>query len=190
MRSIIHPNKKGAIELSIGTMVVIVLGMSMLILGIVLVRSIFTGATGAVELVNKNVESEINKLFAQDSNIRTAVYLPDGRAEVKQGVSYNVRFGIKNTDRGDSTGGNEFRYTVKSKEVEQGCRGLTLEQASKYLKLGVAGSATLIPGADPKEQVVVLQIPEDAPLCLITYEIEVRRGAEVYDTNSFIVDIK
>ena len=58
-------NKKAAIELSIGTVVIIVLAMSMLILGLVLIRNIFTGATESVDQINDNVRSEIIKLFQE-----------------------------------------------------------------------------------------------------------------------------
>ena len=47
--------KKGAIELSIGTIVIIVLAMSMLILGIILIKNIFSGSTNAVDDINKGV---------------------------------------------------------------------------------------------------------------------------------------
>ena len=59
-------NKKAALELSIGTVVVLVIGMAMLILGLVLVRTIFTGAKYNVDQINKNVEAEINKLFDEE----------------------------------------------------------------------------------------------------------------------------
>ena len=49
-------NKQGALELSIGTIVVIVIGMSMLILGLVLVKTIFTGSTAAIGQLNDKVQ--------------------------------------------------------------------------------------------------------------------------------------
>ena len=55
--------KKGAIELSIGTIVIVVLAMSMLILGLVLVRTIFAGATYNVQQMNDKVKDQINQLF-------------------------------------------------------------------------------------------------------------------------------
>ena len=80
--------KKGAMELSISTVVVIVLAMSMLILGLILVRSIFTGAKYNIEKMNEKVEGEINKLFVEDK--RAVLYLPNRLAEVKQGDVYGV----------------------------------------------------------------------------------------------------
>jgi hypothetical protein len=67
--------KEGAIELSIGTIVIIVLAMSMLILGMVLVRNIFSGANNAIDMTQDELEGEISKLFVEDK--RTVVYLPN-----------------------------------------------------------------------------------------------------------------
>ena len=44
--------KKAAIELSVGTIVVIVLAMSMLILGLVLIRNIFKGSIDNFDALN------------------------------------------------------------------------------------------------------------------------------------------
>src|SRR3989344_2303974 len=187
-------NKKGAMELSIGTIVIIVLAMSMLILGLVLIRQIFSGATGATDLINKNVESQINELFNQDDR-RTVVYLPDNEAEVKKGKSYNIKFGIKNVIRGESDP-SSFKYKVVANEVEQGCRGLTIDLATKYISVGATGASIKIsPGSEPVQRIIVLQIPEDAPLCTVQYDLVVDRISptgqveQAYDTNFFIVKI-
>ena len=55
--------KKAALELSIGTVVVIVIGITMLILGIVFVRNVMCGALGLTGDLNDKVKGEINKLF-------------------------------------------------------------------------------------------------------------------------------
>jgi len=56
-------NKKAAMELSIGTIVIIVLAMSMLIFGIILIRSIMCGALGLTGDINNKVKNEIQRLF-------------------------------------------------------------------------------------------------------------------------------
>lgn len=61
-----NKNKKAAIELSIGTIVIIVIAMTMLIMGIVLVRNIFGGATTSVDSLNDKVRSEIASLFTEE----------------------------------------------------------------------------------------------------------------------------
>ena len=181
-------NKKGALELSIGTVVVLVIGMSMLILGLVLVRQIFIGSGEAVELISKNVKAQINKQFNEDENIKTRVYLPDNQAEIKKGKDYKIDFGIKNVVRGEGEAGS-FNYEVKATEVESGCR-LTTVQADSYLKLGrIGGPIKISPGDDIKERSIIIRASDAAPLCSITYDIIVKKDGQAYDTNFFIVKI-
>ena len=51
-------NKKAAMELSIGTIVIIVLAMSMLILGLVLIKTIFSGAKYNIDTMNDKVRND------------------------------------------------------------------------------------------------------------------------------------
>ena len=180
-------SKRGALELSIGTIVIIVLAMSMLILGLVLVRNIFTGAIGAAELIDNKVRAEINTLF-DDEGTRTVVYLADNQAELKKGKKYNVRFSIRNTVRGEGTAG-QFSYVVSVDEVESGCQ-LTLQKAETFIVLGKnGGPIPIIPGGEPVERVIQIRPTETAPLCSITYNIRVTKDGQDYDTNFFIIDI-
>lgn len=185
MRSI--SNKKGAIELSIGTIVVLVLAMSMLILGLVLVRNIFQGATYNVDTLNKNVEAEINKLF-NDKGQKTVIYLPDNQADVKKGESFGIAFGIKNTAEGES-GASAFSYDITASSVQTGCQ-LSLAQADSYVSLGKSASGiSLVPGSDPAYRIAKVTPPDTAPLCEIIYDIKVKKSGQPYDTNFFIVKI-
>src|SRR3989344_5073179 len=102
-------NKRGAIELSVGTIVIIVLAMSMLILGLILVKNIFSGSIHNVDILNDKVKGEIEKLFVEDR--RTVVYLPRTGAEIKQGEGWGVAFGVKNLERGTNEVGS-FEYNV------------------------------------------------------------------------------
>lgn len=182
-------NKKGAIELSIGTIVIIVLAMSMLILGLVLIRNIFTGAIGTSELVDRNVKAQLNKLFNEE-DVKSVVYLPDNQAEIKKGKQYNIRFGIKNNGRLESQA-SKFTYEIRAGEIEKGCR-LNPTQAEKYLKVGASsppGGISIVPGEKPAERIVVVEPTEDAPLCYITYELTIRKDGQPYDNNFFIIRI-
>lgn len=181
-------NNKGALELSIGTIVILVIGMAMLIMGLVLVRQIFTGGGEAVDLINKNVKAQINKQFNEDQSIKTRVYLPDNQAEVKKSKDYNIAFGIKNIVKGEAQAGT-FTYEVKASEVESGCQ-LTLQQADTYIKLGkIGGQIKILPGDDIKERTIVARAPETSPLCSITYDIIVKKDNQDYDNNFFILKV-
>ena len=179
--------RKGAIELSVSTIVVIVLAMSMLILGITLIRNIFQGATFNVKSLNEGVKSEINNLFKESSELRVYVYLPDNQAEVKKSKSFGVAFGIKNRARGESQS-SRFSWDITASDVGKGCQ-LSLAQADSYLKLGDTGSVDLLPGGDPHYDIVLVEPPESAPLCQVKYLLAVKKDGQPYGTQFFIIDI-
>jgi hypothetical protein len=182
-------NKKGAIELSFSTIIIIAIGSVLLILGLVFVKNIFDSSRGAIDLIDKNTKSQINQLFNQDEDLKTIVYLPNRAAELKKGKSGIVSFGIKNTARGETTAG-KFSYQVRALEVEPGCRGLSLQQANDMIKLGKSSGTFELPAGDrPKEFEIILEAPQTAPLCFISYDINVKKDGQTYDTNTFSLKI-
>src|SRR3989344_5225911 len=62
----ISKTKIGAMEMSVGTIVTIVLLMSVLVLGIFLVQKIFKTGTSAIDVVDSQIQAEVNKLFAEE----------------------------------------------------------------------------------------------------------------------------
>jgi hypothetical protein len=96
--------KRGALELSIGTVVIIVLAMSMLILGLVLVKNIFSGAKYNIDQLNDKVTDEINQylsnlsgyddyeFFGPISSSRTLIYPPDSGGNWTTNTADNNRY--------------------------------------------------------------------------------------------------
>src|SRR3989344_6817031 len=94
----VRRNKEGALELSIGTIVVIVIGMSMLILGLVLVRTIFSGSTKSINDLNEQVQNEILDLFDDDQGNLVIKLGSADTAKVKPGQRFNVAIGAQHPD--------------------------------------------------------------------------------------------
>lgn len=105
-------NRKAALELSIGTIVVIVIGMSMLILGLVLVRTIFSGSTKSVNDLNEQVQSEILDLFDDNSGNLVVQLGSADTAKVKPGDRFNVAIGAQHPD-GDAVTRETLLYRVE-----------------------------------------------------------------------------
>ena len=180
--------KKGAMELSIGTIVIIVLAMSMIILGLVLIRTIFTGAKYNVDTMNDKVRDEINKLFVE--NKQMVIYLANQEAKVNQGDSWGVAFGIKNLKTGTPEAG-KFTYDVvinNPNEVKENC-GINEAEALSWIKAGQSGSIQIAPGGT-YSAIIRFQIPETAPLCIIRYNINVKADGEFYTADSFDINIQ
>ena len=182
----IKRNKQGALELSIGTIVVIVIAMSMLILGLILVRTIFTESTYNVKQLNDKVQSEIQKLFAEEG--KSVVYLAEGKAEVKQGEDWGIAFGFKNTQTGTTTP-SEFTYRVSAAEIASDCKGLSREEANRWIKARGTGSVTLPPG-ETAYFIIRFVVPENAPLCIIPYDITINKDGVIYTQDFFDIVVK
>lgn len=180
-------NRKGAVELSVGTIVILVIGMTMLILGIALVRTIFQGATDSVDKIDEGVKAELNKLF-ESGDKKVVVRLPNNEIKIKKGDSVGIAFAIRNTIQGESQAGM-FSYQVKAVSVETGC-SLPLTTAQSYVRLnGERSGIPILPGDEPAYFFVKIQPSSSAPLCSVAYDIEVKKDGQPYAIESFIVQI-
>jgi hypothetical protein len=104
--------KRGALELSIGTVVVLVLGMSMLILGLVLVRSIFQGGTESIDTLNDKIRSEIASLFTNEAQDVVVKLGPDHTAKVKpNNEPFRLAIASRTPD-GSATDRERLQYTL------------------------------------------------------------------------------
>lgn len=183
----IKRGKKAAMELSVGTVVVIVLAMSMLILGLVLVKNIFSGAKYNINQLNDKVTDEINKLFTEDKEI--VLYLAERKAEINQGENFGVAFGIKNTMQGTVSQG-EFEYFVKAEEADlkEAC-GIEAEDAESWVYPGKSGTFRLAPGST-YYGLARFNIPKGTTLCTVRYKIEVTLDEAPYTTDFFDIIIE
>jgi archaellum component FlaF (FlaF/FlaG flagellin family) len=181
----IKKNRKGAIELSVSTIVIVVIAMAMLILGLVLVRTIFKSTISSIDKVDEGVKKEINNLFS-DGNQKVVVRLTNSKLDVKQGEIFGFAFGIKNTVQGESTAG-KFSYEIKSSSIQRGCQ-LTQTQADNYIILGDKGTFDLPPG-QIYTGFVEVQPSSNSPLCDIRYDISVTKDSQPYDSSFFIARV-
>ena len=84
--------------MSVGTIVTIVLLMTVLVLGIFLVQKIFFSATNAVESIDTEIQNEIKELFTQEGK-KIAIYPPSRDVKMKKGDDpKGFAFSIKNLD--------------------------------------------------------------------------------------------
>jgi len=169
-------NKKAAMEMSVGTIVTIVLLMTVLTLGVILVKTIFRGATESVGLTDKAVKDQINKLFSEDKTKKIYVVPPSRQVEIKKGIS-NLGFGflINNVD----SESRSFSYEIEA--IETSCpNSMSLANADKLIALGRQGNNIVIP-ADSKmedEIFVRFEIPDISPACQVRYQIQVFVGGK------------
>ena len=109
-RKMQRKNKRAAMEMSIGTIVTVVLSMALLIGGIMLIRNITTSSGDIVDMTDEQVKNQINQLFGDDAKV--VVYPSSGAIEVKIGDEGAFAVGIKNLISGITGQNSVFSYDV------------------------------------------------------------------------------
>jgi len=182
-------NKKGAMEMSVGTIVTVVLLMSVLVMGLVLVRSIFTNATNAVDSIDDATMNQINKLWG-DKNQKIVMYPASRDIKLKKKDDpAGFAFVVKNDLNVDS----EFSYSVAIDEAYDlsNCGdSFTQEMANSYL-LNSAGTFSLGPSSKMDfPELVKFNIPDGAPECTLLYKLKIMRESSTYTNPGIFLTIK
>lgn len=167
MRSILQ-SKRGAIELSMTTVVIIVLAMTMLILGLTLIRSIFTGATQSVTDINDKVKAQINSLFSEQEQADVVVLLgSDHIAKVPANtLGFGVLVSARTVDGSVITSRNRLQYTLTLDESSD-CITKNSRVAVESWFAGKLGKALNIDqySGDTSYSSVIFNIPKGTALC-------------------------
>ena len=178
-------NKRATMEMSVGTIVTIVLLMSVLVLGIVLIKNIFGGGMKVVDMTNEQLESEINKLFGEDQKL--VIYPNSRKVTIKQDESDGFGIGIKNLLKGTS-GTKTFSYDIVVADV--GNCEIDKSEIENWIIVGKSESNIPIPVNDDSVQKVILEIPKGSPLCTFKLRVNVNAEGTSYDTDTVIIVVK
>lgn len=184
-------NKKAQMQMSVGTIVTIVLLMTVLILGLVLVRTIFKGAIDNVNSIDQSVKTEINKLFAEDDSRKIIIYPPSRKIIIKKGNKNYLGFAFSIRNVEVTEGKFTYEVFVNDPDIRENCN-INIEEAESWIKLGRTGSVNIPPGSSMSEpEFVRFLIPDNAPPCAIRYGINVEKDRLQYgSTISVDLEIK
>jgi hypothetical protein len=116
-------NKKAAMEMSVGTIVTIVLLMAVLVLGLALTNTIFRGASESVTSLDSGVKQQINNLFGEEDKSLVVSLGSQKTAEVKQGTQ-NFGFVIGFAPNDPNAWGNDRKgcnYMIYADPAKGNC---------------------------------------------------------------------
>jgi len=181
-------SKTAAMEMSVGTIVTIVLLVTVLILGVVLIKNIFSSAKGVVDLTDQQLRDEINKLFSEEK--RVSIYPGTRIVEIKQNTIDGIGVGIWNLLPGASSD-KRFSYVVKvsDSDLQEKC-GINEQTVESWITLGRAADDIAIASGDSINRKVLFEIPVGAPLCTIGFEIDVEVDGTIYTSDTFAIKIR
>jgi hypothetical protein len=190
--SVVRSSREGALELSIGTIVVIVIGMSMLILGLVLVRNIFGGATGSVDALNDQVMSEITNLFGNDQGNLIVKLGSSNVAKVKAGDQFRVAIGAQHPD-GLSAQQLEYKVELEDDSDNNCIAKIGRARAEALIsspRLGDYHEFTKFSGS-VGGAIIEIKVPESTAVCTqkVSVFMRVVGSADALDGDSFLLEV-
>lgn len=168
-------SKKGAIELSMTTIIVIVLGVTLLILGLAFVRSIFQKTTGLADEAFSSAEKEIQQRMGASDEI----YVSGGlRWETEPGKPLARLIGIQNFDENlDSSA--TFKVEITPTDNKGKVEWFTISQPGPVS----VGERTTVP--------VEVRLPSGLPPgSSYSFIITVTKNNQEYASQSIIVAVK
>jgi len=173
-------NKKAAIEMSMGTIIILVLGVSMLILGMVLIRNIMCSGLQITDDLSTGVKNEIKNLFGADKIGVKCV--GEGGQEVKYatGGRRPVICIIKTQEQ------VEYDLQVTAIESKLGAPSNIVE---KWI-IDRNWKGSVMPGQDNEQTVLLLNVPSDAPATTLKLTIQAKNlGSGASETITSYIDI-
>ena len=148
-------SKHAAMEMSVGTIVTIVLLMTVLVLGIFFVQKIFSTGANAVDVVDTQIQSELQKLFANEVT-KIAFYPTSREVILKKGdTPKGFAFKIRNNDIEDAT----FSYMTTAKDTSK-CGSTFNEVDADKMLLGGSGEIDVGKGDISEGVLVKFVVPE------------------------------
>jgi len=185
-------DKKAAIEMSVGTIVTIVLSMTLLIGLLFFIGKIVSSGSGAIDSIDAQLQSQINKLISEGQGTKKIVVFPSSQEiSLKKGDSPKG-FGISISNRDSSPSTFSYNVVVKQGGVPTNC-AITTQQAESYIILGKSEDGISLGSGDVLDpaRIVKFDIPETAGLCTIRYTVEVsKNGQPGYASSTMDVTIK
>jgi len=180
--------KKGAMELSLSTIVTIVLLVIMLGVGIYIITLIRGGATEAIDSINDNVIKAIEDAFV-DEDKTIAIYPTTRTIRIGQGdTGRGFAFSVKNKD----IKSHSYTWEVKVDEnydIEEEC-GIGMADANFWI-VQDTGSFKLASSQTIELPILVkYDIPESAPNCQIPYLLEINQDDSYYTGAQVYLDIR
>ena len=175
-------NKKSAMEMSIGTIVILIMAIVMLIFGIILIRSIMCSGIQVTDQLNRGVMDQVRGLFGNDKYGVMCVGESGDPLKYGSGGTRRVDCIIK-TDQAA-----QYKIDVVNVTSISGASEKTVE---KWIK-DKGWSGNVKPGGDgSQETVLLLDIPRDAPTTnlKITFEAITNNDDSTKDTITSYINI-
>lgn len=165
--------RKAAIEMSLGTIVVLVLSMTLLILGMYFIRNMMCGAIGLTSDINDRVKSEIRTLFQSSQGEVVCIGAVGDPIPVTPGRQNIIACGVKAATEG--------QYTFKITEIY--ASSSKIETVKKWIRNpDTPLKYKVSPGDEMPKPAIYLSPPDNAPEEDISITMEIYKDEVLIST--------
>ena len=171
--------KRAAIELSMTTIIVVVLSLTLLIMGFVFVRSIMCGAIGVTDDIGAKVDKEVERLFATSGGELNCIGA-DEVVPMTPGLN-TIHCVIQ------SSQGGTYRIEVESIESLSGIP-VTVDLESWIVRPGDVYEVS--PGDETRYKPIRINIPENAPEGTFTVKLDATKNGDESVTGAKELDFR
>lgn len=189
--------KRAAMEMTVGTIVTIVLLMSALVLGLILTNTIFRNTTESVNSIDDQMRSEINDLFEQSESETLVIGLGgETTATIKQGTEdFGIPFGFSPERPAVWDTSYKCKWSVEAEKSpsSKSCtkNGWTNPEEDVYP--GVADQNFQKIVDNNGYGVIFISVPKSVSPCIQTFRLTVKcaQGTSYAEstTNSFFIKV-
>jgi hypothetical protein len=185
-------NKKGAMEMTVGTIVTIVLLMSALVLGLILTKTIFTKTTENIGTIDDQVKGEIKNLFAEDNTNLVVGLGGQNSATVKQGTdNFGIPFGFSPTNP-QIWGVNKdgCKYNIEVVNQANYCINKGWTNVENSIITGITNVKFDQVDSTNGYALIKISVPADVSPCLQRFSIVVKCAADTKETTTGYFDLE
>ena len=163
--------KKAALELSIGTVVIIVIAVIMLIMGIVFVRSVMCSAMGLTGDLNDKVKGEVNKLFGATGGEIQCLGASGEPVKMIPGETNNIYCGIKAP--------KTAQYTIELTSYEG---TVSTKNELKSWLITESWQGEVSPGDEIPKKAIRINVPDNAPEENLMLQVTIKKDGNLIST--------
>lgn len=174
-------NKKG-FEMSINTIVILVIAVTMLVLGIVLVKTIMCGAMDLASTTNQGALDQINKLFTSEETREATCMGKTNPLDIVPGNYNVVGCGLKPKTQTNFS----YIFTLKSAIDSDGA---PMQNVNSWIRESKTGTKMVAPG-NTELVAIGIEVPEDAPEGTLVFGVLIKKGNVVVTDSDMRLRIK
>ncbi len=174
-------NKKAAFEMSMTTLVVIVLAVVMLILGLVFIRQIFGTATDSISVIDEQVKSKLKTMFGEEEG---SIIVYNAETKIKPGVeSFGIPLAAR-TQTGKTITEDHLQYEISV----AGGDCISPESWFVYPKANTWNDFDSF-DFDTGYVNLILNVPKGTAFCTSVMKIAIKDTTGEFASKTFIVKI-